>query len=287
MIYSQEVENMCKVTKGANMSTFYLLANTSYSQMLGSIIKTENKTIVIDGGTVNDSAQLINFLKESSVSHVDAWFFTHPHHDHMGCFVDIRKKAPEITVEKLYFNFPDLSDEKIIAFERSPFEAALWEDAKKWDTLYDTHKVAAGEVFEFDEVKIRVLRTYAPEITANLINNSSAVYRIDGQKSSVLILGDLGVEGGEDTLKKCSVELLQTDYTQMAHHGQRGVSREFYEKIKPKRCIWAAPDWLWDNDRGDGFDTSKFLTVRTREWMEALGVTEHLVEKDGIQKFEI
>ena len=106
-------------------------------------------------------------------------------------------------------------------------------------------------------------------------------------KKSILILGDLGVEGGDDTISKCPLELLQADYTQMAHHGQDGVTKEFYDYIKPKRCIWTAPDWLWDNDQGKGFDTAGFQTVRTREWMEALGVTEHLIEKDGIQKIEI
>ena len=58
---------------------------------------------------------------------------------------------------------------------------------------------------------------------------------------------------------------VQRGATQMAHHGQNGVSREFYEYIKPQRCIWATPEWLWNNDGGKGFDTHKFQTVRTRE----------------------
>jgi hypothetical protein len=70
----------------------------------------------------------------------------------------------------------------------------------------------------------------------------------------------------------------------MAHHGQGGVSKEFYEYIGVKRCIWPTPLWLWNNDRGEGFDTGPYLTVRTREWMDEMGVTEHIVEKDGIQK---
>ena len=82
-------------------------------------------------------------------------------------------------------------------------------------------------------------------------------------------------------------ESLNTDYTQMAHHGQNGVKRDFYEHIIPKRCIWPSPDWLWDNDNGDGFDTGPWQTVRTREWIGALGVTEHFIEKNGTQIIEI
>jgi hypothetical protein len=44
---------------------------------------------------------------------------------------------------------------------------------------------------------------------------------------------------------------------------------------------------LWDNDDGDGFDTGPWQTVRTREWASELGVTEHFIEKDGTQIFEI
>ena len=268
------------------MADFYLLGNTSHTQMFGCVIKTKNNTVVIDGGTCKDSNQLVDFLKKESACHVDAWFFTHPHHDHIGCFVDIRKNAQCVTVDTIYYHFPDLTDKLYATLARNEIEKALWQDVKKWDARYHTHKVSVDDRFEFDDVKIHVLRVFNPDITNNCINNSSTVYRIEGKQSSVLILGDLGVEGGIELMRNCSFDLLHTDYTQMAHHGQNGVSREFYEYIKPQRCIWAAPEWLWNNDCGNGFDTHKFQTVRTREWMAELGVLEHFVEKDGTQSFE-
>ena len=268
------------------MADFYLLGNTSHTQMFGCVIKTKNKTIVIDGGTYKDSKQLLDFLKNESDSHVDAWFFTHPHHDHIGCFVDIRKNAPSVIVDTIYYHFPELSDNVYAPLARNAMEATLWQDVNEWNVRYHTHKISVDDCFDFDDVKIRVLRVFNPAITNNCINNSSTVYRIEGNQRSILILGDLGVEGGIELMRNCSFELLHTDYTQMAHHGQNGVSREFSEYIKPKRCIWASPEWLWNNDQGNGFDTGIFQTVRTREWMSELGVTEHFVEKDGIQKIE-
>ena len=269
------------------MSSFYLLGNTTKSQMLGCVIKTENKTVIIDGGTYKDSKQMTEFLRGEANSCVDAWFFTHPHHDHLGCFIHLRKNEPDIRIGAIYHHFPDLTDEESLPFARSDLEASLWEDVSRWDRLYNTNRLSSGEVFEFDDVRVRVLRVFNPAIRDNFINNSSTVYKIEGKNKSILILGDLGVEGGYELMKSCEPELLEADYTQMAHHGQGGVSREFYEYIKPKRCIWPSPKWLWENDKGEGFDTSIYQTVRTREWMEALGVTEHIVEKDGIQKIEI
>ena len=82
-------------------------------------------------------------------------------------------------------------------------------------------------------------------------------------------------------MNSVSPESLCADYTQLSHHGQNGADQVFYNFIRPKACLWAAPEWLYNNDQGQGFDTGPFETVRTREWMEALGATEHIVQKDG------
>ena len=61
----------------------------------------------------------------------------------------------------------------------------------------------------------------------------------------------------------------------------RDIMKEFYEYIRPQRCLWPTPEWLWNNDKGNGFNTGPFQTIHTREWMRELGVTEHIVGKDG------
>ena len=67
----------------------------------------------------------------------------------------------------------------------------------------------------------------------------------------------------------------------MAHHGQNGVDENVYQLIYPKVCMWTAPLWLWNNDRGGGFNTCHYKTVIVRGWMEKLGVHHHVVEGDG------
>ena len=271
------------------MSKLYFLGDSTESQMLGLVIVSEGKTAVIDGGTLGDAEQLCELLQKVSSGRVDAWFFTHPHHDHIGAFSRIFELGESITVEDVYHKFPTIEELKECGARYSG-EIELWEkvdDIFKQRLAGRVHSLEVGEEFQLGKVKITVLRVYNENIRANFINNSSAVLRIDGERASVLILGDLGKEGGDEVMKKCTLESLTTDYTQMAHHGQGGVRREFYEYIKPKRCIWPSPLWLWDNDAGEGFDTGPWLTVRTREWVSALGVTEHIVEKDGLQIIEI
>ena len=169
------------------MADFYLLGNSSCSQMFGCVIKVKEKTIVIDGGTCADSRQMADFLKKECNSHVDAWFFTHPHIDHIGCFVDIRKNEPSITVNKIYYNFPDLNNETYVNLMKVDVEDFLREDMKTWPIRECIHRVEAEESYDFDGVKIRVLRVFEPSILADFVNNSSTVYRIEGEKKSILI----------------------------------------------------------------------------------------------------
>ncbi|MBR4309096.1 MAG: MBL fold metallo-hydrolase, partial [Oscillospiraceae bacterium] len=90
------------------------LDGSSYRQHMSYVIKTRGgKIIVIDGGyeTENGDAEyLLSFLQEitgKAVPNVDAWFFTHPHEDHLGAFEGLAKRhAGEITVDTIYYNFP-------------------------------------------------------------------------------------------------------------------------------------------------------------------------------------
>jgi len=270
------------------MAKFYFLGNTSNSQMMGCVIKTKNQTIVIDGGTEQDYPQLLKLLNEISSAKVDAWFFTHMHHDHIGAFVKSIENGT-VFVDEIYLNIPKLED--IIKYDErnlSDFEINQLEKIYSYFSASNClNIVQKGDKFIFDETEIEILRVYNPQIKVNFINNSSMVFKVQGAKKSVLILGDLGEEGGDETLKINDVSSLKTDYTQLAHHGQNGVRKEFYQKIQPKICLWAAPVWLWENNIGGGFDSGPFNTVRTREWMEEIGVEGHIIEKDGTTEFEI
>jgi hypothetical protein len=67
-------------------------------------------------------------------------------------------------------------------------------------------------------------------------------------------------------------------YVQMAHHGQAGVSREFYAAVQPRFAFWPTPLWLWDNNFGlRGPNTGTWKTLTVREWMKELGVEHNYV----------
>ena len=269
------------------MAILHMLKSSKDTICESFVIEAEGKVLVIDGGFEFEAETLLGKIK-SLGGHVDAWFFTHPHIDHYGAFIGVMEShANEIKVDSVYCNF--LSEELLCEYE--PIEKEHTKtclpkirDIIKKQSIQDItmHK---GDVYTFGDVKITVLREPDDAIHENIINNSSTVFRLDANGKSVLFLGDLGVEGGEQLLNTCSGDLIRCDYVQMAHHGQNGVEKDVYKAVSPKCCLWCTPTWLWDNIGSDGYDSGNFKTVIVRGWMSELGVKKHYVNKDG--PFEI
>ncbi len=74
---------------------------------------------------------------------------------------------------------------------------------------------------------------------------------------------------------------------QIAHHGQNGATKEFYEAVKPVGCLWCALDRLWNNDLGQGYNTHTLRTIEVCGRMEELGVREHYVMMNGSRIVEL
>lgn len=266
-------------------TTLEQLKNSGHSQMMGYIIKTDNdKIIVIDGGTSGDTENLLQKINEYT-GKVDYWFITHPHQDHATAFIeivnnyniDIGKVYVTTEDEEWYNNYGDGRADECIRF---------LDTIKSEKISSKVEEVTLNEQIQIDNIKCEILGIKNPEITKNAINNSSMVIKMETKKNSILFLGDTGVESGNKLLDN-QKEKLKVNILQMAHHGQQGVSKEIYEYIKPKICLWPTPDWLWINDSGNGEDSGPWKTKETRKWIEELNVNKNIIEKDGNIKISI
>ncbi len=262
-----------------------------YNMMNSFIITTEDgKLIVIDGGQRVNAENLISYLKKVSgenIPHIDAWFLTHAHNDHVDAFLEvIQHHADEVEIEKVYMNFPSI---QFFANVPKPDKSAVGTAKEIYGALpLFADKLcicSAGDVYEIGEAKFEILYSTDPYITSNVCNNSSIVFKMSLGGRTALFLADCGVEAGNRILERFKgTDTLKCDICQMAHHGQGGVDKEFYAEVSPEICLWCTPDWLWDNDMGKGFDTHCFQTVTVRRWMDEIGsVKKHYVTKDGDQ----
>ena len=259
----------------------------SHSNTIGNSYVFSTKTgkvIVMDGGFPEEAFTLRGFIGALG-NEVEAWFISHPHDDHMGALWEILKQGmQDLRIKAIYHS--KITDEVIDA---EPSEAGKTRDF--YDRLSKceakvTDIQQAGQVFDFDGMKLKIV-SVATQLTVNPYNNNSMIMRVWDKRKSLVFLGDAGVECGDLALHGPYAEDLNCDYLQMAHHGQNGCSEAFYRSIKFRACLWPTPMWVWNNDTGGGFDTAHLTTVRTREWMDDLGITEHHVSvRDGLWRLD-
>jgi Predicted hydrolase (metallo-beta-lactamase superfamily) len=259
---------------------FTLKQLTSVTDTIGNsyILRTSGgKVIVIDGGFETEQENLrANIAAEGN--HVDLWFITHPHQDHMGAFNEILKDRRGIVIDRIiYSRLPDdfLDYEKANAEDARNYYKTIDSVTEGTDIL-NLHRT--GGRFDIDGIGIMVLGVSNPEYKKNPYNNSSMIIRFWDKDKSVVILGDSGIECGNKALAEYP-EQLNCDYMQMAHHGQNGCSEEFYKAVNFRACLWPTPSWVWEPAPQHGH----LKTRETRRWMDEKGIKEHHVscqEKD-------
>ena len=269
-------------------AALYQMAPCSASQMMGYLLRTaDGKLFCIDGGTKAETDAFLALARQvvrcpaGERLHIDGWFLTHPHNDHIDVFIDcVKRHKDDVDIAAVYYNFPSTeyqeTYEKIFAFTCHDFGEIL-DDIAPFARIVHT-----GDVLDFGSVTFEILSEPDESIHVNTGNNSSVAIRASLEGQTVLFLGDMGVEEGNAFLARYGEDGVKADFVEMAHHGQNGVDVTLYGAIAPKACLWCTPDWLWKNDAGGGYGTGPWKTLVTRCYTDDLGVKHHFIEKDGI-----
>lgn len=280
----------------------YQLTETSLFMMSFVLVTQQNNVIVIDGGRPEDMPLLKKYIRGR---HISAWILTHAHMDHVSGFVDEMAKngGKDFDIEKIYYNFPPYEiDESLYIRDREYYQRELDGVLPSFHAVLPlfrdkTHVVQQGEIIQIDELTIEFLFTYHKCLTANLMNDSSLVFKVTAPKKTVLFLGDLGPEGGDALLWE-SHGKLKADIVQMAHHGHECCGMELYAEIMPKACMWCCADWLYNQravpDYNEDYSViyekglnRQYGTKMTRRWMDLLGVKKHYVTMNGTQRIRL
>lgn len=265
--------------------TLWQLPSQIKSPMNSYVLQlADGRVVVMDGGTKGETQYLRGFLG-SLGNQVDVWFITHPHVDHMGALNEILMDPQGIKIKTIYHS-------RMSPEYRSQHEVTQQEFT---EAFYDNLDRFEGEVVDLTEpglelvmsrTHVKVLGVKNEEITANPYNNQSMVIKVWDDAKSVLFLADLGIEGGDKLFNGSYRDELDCDYLQLSHHGQAGVSKDFYRNIQFRACLWPTPEWLYNNDAGQGYDTHTWETVEIRQLMDSLGITEHYRAFEGLHRID-
>lgn len=234
------------------------------AQMMGYIFVTKEGTVIaVDGGERVDKEE-VNRIIQKHGGTVHHWFITHYHNDHIGAVLELFREQ-KVKVENLYFDFPSSN----LLVDRGDRDNPLVEE---WNSLLpkQTRIITPkrGDRYVLNGVSVTVLNNAGFDVLHDFCNNSSIVYKMDTGKTKVLFTGDLERKC-EDYLEDAWFREQLSDCTvvQMSHHGQKGVSKRFYEETAVQVCLYPTPLWLWNNNNGGGKNSSTWTTLFTREWM--------------------
>lgn len=247
------------------------------AQMMSFTIEGNKEGLVIIDGGYKDNEDQYNFLIEKIQKHnniVDAWIITHFDSDHGGEFVRIAQLG-NIKIKNVYV--PDIPTDIEILKEKNPCEDdwSIYKEYLNFD-FFQKVKVHSKDIFELIDLKMEVFSSYENWIekkigiklnNETLLNNGSIVFKIYGNKESLLFCGDVQDNIIGEYLINNYKNKLKSDYLQVAHHGNNWLGEEFYRLVSPKVAIFPAPDWLIENSG----NISWFTVEKNRKILEELG----------------
>lgn len=251
---------------------------------MGYVWQTETgKTIMIDGGITPETDGVIEYLKTIAEKDgkivIDAWFLTHAHTDHINVLVEILDKhLDKFIIENVYYNFPSMEYLISSGEKQEPSNTQKFYDLIKEKGISYRDDISLGEEFTYDALTLKVIYTYNEDIKINHVNNSTTVLKAYTGGKSVIFLGDLGAEAGDELLNSEYSNELPSDIVQMAHHGQAGVRESLYKAIGAKISLWPTPDWLYKTPTEEHHWLHCDIV---RKWLDDLGNFERYIAKDG------
>ena len=260
--------------------------NQTIAQGLSVLVNDgKGNLIVFDGGRVEDADYLCKIIKQYG-GVVKTWYITHIHDDHIGALYQILSdKREDIVIKELYYDFASFE----WYYEKMGNDAGIYYLFESAIKGYNDHlksinkdqiKILDKDITKYNEmeynksisnVKVTILNNVYT-FDQDPINNTSIVYLVSilDNKLNMLILGDLGYDGGEKLFNDIDytfeIEFKDRIYSSkiivLAHHGQNGINPELYKKFKPKVIVWPTSADIYENTHGRYYtnDTKKVLS---------------------------
>ena len=184
-----------------------------------TLIKTQNTTVLIDGGNPSDSSYLYSFLKKNNINHIDYIIASHPHEDHIGGLSGVLNYS---SVGAVYCSSTYYDSETF-----SEFKYYVESQGKKITVPYKNQYILT------DDLLIEFFNTNNSD---SHINNTSLVVKITFGEYSFLFTGDIEYDAEKKILDKDYN--LNSTVLKVAHHGSDTSScYSFIREVMPEYAV--------------------------------------------------
>ena len=229
----------------------YGRGDAAHQSMFYTIRSNTGKLVVIDGGWKSD-ADLVRSVIKKNGNVVSAWIVTHPHPDHVGALSEIlRNNTTKIRIRKIYTSFVNRSADRRTR--------KVWDEYDVYEEFRRRTKgfgaityLKEKDVIDLIGLKMTVLNAWDASVNrlrANLCNHGSLMFKLEGEKQSMLFCADVGTPRQKRLLRRYK-KLRPATYVQCAHHGNPGFNETFYRYVKPEVAFIDAPKMITDDTSG-------------------------------------
>ena len=235
------------VNNNSNLYIYYL----DVGQANCTLIKENNRYILIDSGNALDRYKLVPYFKELGITKFDYVIGTHAHEDHIGSMATIIK---EFDLDKYYMP-SRISD--IVSYVKTI------EELKNKNMFVSVPK--DNEEISLDSLKCIFLSNGEGYED---INDTSLVLKCNYFNNSFIFMGDATSNVERNILNKD----LKSDVLQVSHHGSRdATSANFLRKVNPSYAIISV-------GKNNEYGLPKEVTLNKLEYLK---VEVHRTDEEG------
>lgn len=239
------IQNWEKINETWTITQYASVAGSQ--QMFYAIEDMDGGLVLVDGGYAEDADQ-VRAIIAAHGNRVKAWIITHPHPDHAGAFNVIAADPGDVIIDEIYgvpVNYK--------RYEETAQDYDGFDTCRTYTQILETlekqipvHYVKENDTFEIAGLKGKVLHAWDDEVDSlpdHLCNNGSMLFVLSGHREKMLFCGDVQQEMEQGIIERHKEEL-DVDYVQAGHHGNWGLTTNFYQYTTPKGVFFDSTDAL-------------------------------------------